>query len=616
MPIPRTDGVAARRTMIAPPTPMPDWLWRRISRITGLDHLESLYRQLPPDLVAADFAAAALDKLGVTWSVDPAEILRLPSSAGLVVAANHPYGGIDGLAAIAGIAARRPDLKVLATQALASIPALRSLLIPVDNFGRADSRAGNVRAVRAALRHVREGGALLLFPAGEVAHLDLSSRRVIDPPWKRSAVAMIIAAGADVVPLYVHGSNSIGFQLAGLLHPSLRTALLPREVLNKRGTRLDLRFGTPIPQLRLRACGDPERVEQLLKIRLYSLAAPRAACSKRTSPRGASHWRVEERSKGAQEPIAPPADAVVIGAEVDALGAESTLCRLGAIDVLLARGANVPRLLHEVGRLRETTFRAVGEGTGQSLDIDRFDRFYEHLIAWDSRQRRVIGGYRLARVDEVRRRYGRSALYLAGLFEFREPFFPLLGPALELGRSFIRPEYQRSYAPLLALWRGIGEYVARNPRYSKLIGPVSVSADYDATSRDLLVRYLRWHHFDPVLGALVRPRSPYEAQASLAALRRDLLAVRDIEELSPLMSATGDGHGERSAAVPVLLRQYLKLGGRVLGFNVDAGFGHCLDCLTVVDLCRTPDRVLAKYMDERGLANFRRHHANGMLRKP
>ena len=282
MPIPRTDGVAARRTMIAPPTPMPDWLWRRISRITGLDHLESLYRQLPPNLVAADFAAAALDKLGVTWSVDPAEIQRLPSSAGLVVAANHPYGGIDGLAAIAGIAARRPDLKVLATQALASIPALRSLLIPVDNFGRADSRAGNVRAIRVALRHVRDGGALLLFPAGEVAHLDLSSRRVVDPPWKRSAVAMIVAAGADVVPLYVHGSNSIGFQLAGLLHPSLRTALLPREVLNKRGTSLDLRFGTTIPQLRLRACGDPERVEQLLKIRLYSLAAPRAACSNPT----------------------------------------------------------------------------------------------------------------------------------------------------------------------------------------------------------------------------------------------------------------------------------------------------------------------------------------------
>jgi putative hemolysin len=587
---------------------MPDWLWRRISRVTGLDHLETLYRQLPTDLAAAGFAAAALEKLGVQWSVEPAEIERLPSSAGLVIVANHPYGGIDGLAAIAGIATRRPDLKVVATQALAAIPALRDLLIPVDNFGRPESHAVNFRAIRAALRHVHGGGALLLFPAGEVAHLDLSTRRVVDPPWKRSAVAMILAAGADVAPLYVHGSNSIGFQLAGLLHPSLRTALLPREVLNKRGTRLDLRFGVPIAGGRLRACEDPARVEQLLKIRLYSLAAPRASTTPRASP-----GLLPPASTPAA--IAPAEDAELITAEVAALGHESRLCSLGATDLLLARGSTIPHLLHEIGRLREVTFRAVGEGTGRPLDTDRFDRFYEHLIAWDSRRHCVIGGYRLARIDEIRRRHGRTALYLAGLFEFREPFFPLLGPALELGRSFVRPEYQRSYAPLLALWRGIGEYVARNPRYSKLLGPVSVSADYDAASRNLLVRYLRWHHFDPVLGALVRPRAPYEAHASLAVLRRNLMTLRAIEDLSPLMSTVDQAREGRAVGVPVLLRQYLKLGGRVLGFNVDSDFGHCIDCLTVVDLCRTPDEVLVKYMDKSGLAAFRRHHSTGLLRK-
>lgn len=601
--------VARRLPMIPPPTSLPDWLWRRISRLTGVDHLERLYRELPAGLAAAEFAAAALGKLGVSWSVEPEEIERVPSSAGVVVFANHPFGGIDGLAAIAGIAARRPDLKVLATQTLTAIPPLRDLLIPVDNFGRPESRTVNFRAVRAALRHVRDGGALLLFPAGEVAHLDLSSRQVVDPPWKRSAVALIIAAGTDVVPLYVHGSNSVGFQLAGLLHPALRTALLPREVLNKRGVCLDLRLGAPLAASRVRACESPVRAEQLLKICLYSLAAPRPAPCPAAQPGAA------DSSAAVAEPVDPEGSSATLAAEVMSLRADARLCSLGSIDVLLARGADIPHLLHEIGRLREITFRRVGEGTGRSLDLDRFDRYYEHLIAWDSRQHRVIGGYRLARIDDVRRRHGRTGLYLAGLFEFRDPFFQLLGPTLELGRSFVRAEYQRSFAPLLALWRGIGEYVARNPRYSKLMGPVSISADYDVASRELLVRYLRWHHFDPVLAALVRPRTPYAARAPLNALPRGPHALRTIEDLSPLMSAVTRGDGERPVGVPVLLRQYLKLGGRVLGFNVDAGFGHCLDCLTVVDLCRTPDKVLAKYMDEGGLANFRRHHSIRLPRR-
>lgn len=575
---------------------MPEWLWRRLSRLTGIDHLENLYRQLPSDIFGSEFAAAALRKLGVEWSAQIAELEQLPASGGLVVAANHPYGGIDGLAAIAGLSTRRSDLRVLATTSLAAIPALHDIIIPVDNFGRRDSRAANLRSIRAALRHVHGGGALLLFPAGEVSHLDLGSRQIVDPPWKKSAVALILAAAAPVVPLYVHGSNSLGFQLAGLLHPSLRTALLPREVVNKRGAQLDLRFGTPISVPRLRVCEEPERVAQLLRIRLYSLAAPRAVAAQSRADRGSPSI------------IASAGDPRHAVAEIDHLKGVGSLLSLGTLEILVARGDRIPALLHEIGRQREITFRAVGEGTGEPVDIDRHDQFYEHLIAWDNRKNMLVGGYRIARVNEVIRRFGRTALYLGSLFEFREPFFKLLGPTLELGRSFVRPEYQRSFAPLLALWRGIGEYVARNPRYSKLIGPVSVSADYDVASRDLMVRYLRWHHFDPVLGALVKPRSPYRHVPSLAETHRDLQLMSDIDQLSPLLSDVRSESEQRAGSVPVLLRQYLKLGGRVLSFNVDASFGHCVDFLTLVDLCKTPDTVLGKYMTAAGLRRFREYH--------
>jgi putative hemolysin len=606
VPTRRSDLQPTRRLkpLLQPPAAVPPWLWRSVSRLTGVDHLEILYRQLPTDLRGAEFAVAALGKLGISWDCHAAEWERVPAAGPLIVVANHPFGGIDGLAAIAGLCARRPDLKVIATTVLAAIPALQDLVIPVDNFGRSEAHGANVRAVRQALRHVWGGGALLIFPAGQVAHLDLATRLVADPPWKRSAITLVRAARATVVPLYVHGSNSVGFQLAGLLHPALRTALRPREVANKRGLRLDLRVGMPLSAERVAACQSAERLGRLLRVRLYSLAAPRGD--------GTTITAMEHSKDGVpKEAVAETPDPRLLAKEINLLSAAARLVTTGNIEIYLASGTQIDRLLDEIGRLRELTFREVGEGTGRARDLDRFDPINEHLIAWDISKNCVIGGYRLARIDAVRRRYGRAGLYLSTLFEFRDPFFALLGPAVELGRSFVRPEYQRSYAPLLALWRGIGEFVARNPRYSRLIGPVSVSADYDHASRDLMVRYLRWHHFDPVLGALVRARTPYRPYAPLAALGRELRTLQTLDELSPLMgtSRAGDETSARGPGVPVLLRQYLKLGGRILGFNVDPAFAYCVDCLTLVDLCKTPDTVLGKYMSPEGLEGFRRQHA-------
>jgi len=572
---------------------MPHWLWRPLGRIMGIDHLEQLYAQLPGGLGAREFAEAALDTLGVRYALHAPEWERLPDTGPLLVAANHPYGGIDGLAAIAALLDRRPDLKVIATQSLAGLEPLRSVLIPVDNFGHSASRGGNVVALRQALRHVKAGGALLLFPAGAVSHLDLAHRCVADPPWNRTATALLAAARAPVAPLYVHGSNGTGFQLAGLLHPALRTALLPREVTNKRGTCLDLRLGEPIAAERLAALGDPGRVERLLRVRLYSLAAPRAAPSVGTTLAAPAI---------AAEPLAPSVPREELEFELRALGETGKLAVLGPLEVYCAPGRAIPRLLSEIGRLREETFRAVGEGTGKALDLDRYDRWYDHIVAWDTRRGCVVGAYRAARIDELRRKYGRAAIYLSTLFDFREPFFRLLGPSIELGRSFVRAEYQRSFTSLLALWRGIGEYVARHPRHARLIGPVSVSADYDEASRALLVRYLRWHHFDPLLAALVRPRLPFHEARSLAMLGREASSVGEVDDLAELIAA---GDDPRRRGAPVLLRQYLKLGGRVVGFNIDPDFGHSIDCLTVVDLSRTPDEVLGKYMSPEALARFR-----------
>lgn len=600
----RIARIAADKTLpmgaplwLQPPVPLPTWMWRQVARAAGLERLERMYRELPTGLAPKEFADAALRALEVTYVIDDQEWHHLPRSGPLVIAANHPYGGIDGLAAISALLRVRSDLRVVATTVLAALEPLRSILFPVDNFGRREALATNVVMVRAAIRHVHAGGSLLLFPAGSVSHLDLSSASVVDPPWKRSAVRLITTTGAPVAPLYVHGSNGAGFQLAGLLHPALRTAMLPREVTNKRGTVLDLRLGRPIAAERIANIDEAATVERMLRVRMYSLAAPRTSAA--VVPHAAKVGSTSPK------PIAEEVTAELIEREIDGLGREAELTRVGALRIYCAPGSSIPQTLEEIGRLRELSFRAVGEGTGKSRDLDRFDRHYDQLIAWDSKQRRIMGGYRAARIPEMRRHHGRHALYLSTLFDLADPLFALLGPSIELGRSFVRVEAQRSFAPLLALWRGIGEYVGRYPDHARLIGPVSVSADYGRAARELIVRYLRWHHFDPVLGAFVRPRSPFRPSAGMTGLRRELRQIGDIAGLSPLLPVDDE---TSSRDVPVLLRQYLKLGGRVIGFNVDAEFGDCIDCLTVVDLRRTPDAVLSKYMADDTLRGFRRRH--------
>jgi len=579
-----------RQLQLPAPDKVQPWIWRSYRRLSGLDHLVDLYQELPESLGSGEFAAAALNVLGVTHEADAAELREIPLAGSVVIVANHPFGGIDGLAAIATLHGRRSDLKVLATTTLGALPDLAELLITVDNFGNKSGRGKNVSALRCALRHLKQGGALLIFPAGEVSSLQLSKGCIVDPPWKISAINLFKLARAPIVPMYLEGGNGIGFQVAGLVHPLIRTALLPREVANKRGTHLRMRLGKCISADTLHALADPARIARFLRVRLYALATVRPATRLAMSP----------ASPRCHTAIAPAIDPMELGAEIARLPSTALLTRVGHLAVYCAAASSLPKVLQEIGRLREVTFRAVGEGTGEPIDLDQFDRDYEHLFAWDERKQCLVGAYRLGRLDQIRRLRGKNAFYLATLFDFNDAFFMLSGPVLELGRSFVRLEYQRSFTPLLALWRGIGEYVSRHPRYSKLMGPVSVSASLGASTHQLIARYLKAQHFDAVAATLVKARTPLRRASALATVERELTEINSLDELAMVLPEA-DG----KLGVPVLLRQYLKLGGRVIGFNIDPGFGDCLDCLTIVDLGRTPDDVLSKYMTADALQRFR-----------
>lgn len=306
----------------------------------------------------------------------------------------------------------------------------------------------------------------------------------------------------------------------------------------------------------------------------------------------------------------PPAAVIgevprtALHAEVEALPSSQRLVESGGLRVHYARAGQIPCVLQEIGRLRELTFRAVGEGTGRCSDVDVFDTHYLHMFVWDARVDAIAGAYRLGLADEILAQHGIGGLYTYSLFEYGPRLLDSLNPAIELGRSFVRAEYQRSFAPLMLLWCGIGRFIERSPRYAVLFGPVSISGRYSPASRRLMVEYLSRYRADARLLSGVRPRRPFRERAR--ASPPDVgLAPGTLDELSRLVARIEpDDKG-----VPVLFRHYLRLGGRLLGFSVDAGFANALDGLMMVDLRHVEPTVLTRYMGESGSAAFRTYHA-------
>ena len=296
------------------------------------------------------------------------------------------------------------------------------------------------------------------------------------------------------------------------------------------------------------------------------------------------------------EPIASAEPIALLEKEIDTLTADGALVtQQGPFDVFLTQAPQIPHLLAEIGRLREITFREVGEGTGRARDLDRFDTYYSHLFLWDREKRQIGGGYRLGRTDLILAAHGFSGLYLSTLCEVDEPLLELLDPALECGRSWIRASYQQSLHGLLGLWKGIGSFVAHNPRYHRLFGAVSTSDDYTRISQSLIVKFLRKKHTRQDWRGLVHPWVPVgENEDDLPT------AIDSIEAVSAEVSrGEPDGKG-----VPVLLRQYLKLNATLLDFAFNPHFQNCLEALVVVDLHQAPAPLLKRYMGKEGYRIF------------
>ena len=571
--------------------------WARISRglverILCFPELNDIYdktKALGDDLSFSDKVLKAMD---VTWEVSSPAENPIPPEGPVVVVANHPFGGIEGVLLVSLLEKWRTDSKVLVNYLLGAIPELRSSFFFVNPFGGASAKRENLKSMRTSLQWLASGHLLATFPAGEVSSVNLRQRLVRDNVWSPTIARMIRRTGATVVPIHFSGNNGFLFNLLGLIHPRLRTLQLTRQFVNKAGRKLQVQVGQPITPREMEPFADDESLTSFLRLRTYFLGE-------------------REQAKAAAAPgpkqarIVDPVDSESLAAEIAALPPEARMCEGEGFVVYCAESSSIPLALREIGRLREVTYREIGEGTNAEIDLDQYDAYYRHVFIWNPTTREIVGAYRMGLADEILREKGVEGLYTHTCFKFGPELVERLQPAIELGRSFVRREYQKAFSSLMLLWKGIVAFVSRHPKYRSLFGPVSISNDYLEASRQLMMQALRASHFDGELARLVSPRcAPRGAGRAEWALPEYNAVAGDLEQVSKLVQEIEPDQ----KGIPVLLRQYVKMGGKILCFNVDPAFNFSLDGFITVSIPDIDPRVLKRYMGAEEYAAYMAHH--------
>jgi putative hemolysin len=545
-----------------------------LSRFLGFLFYESRFQafaQKYPHLSGFDFVDQVLRYFDFDLRLTETERARIPASGRIVIAANHPIGSLDGLALLNLVRRVRPDVKVVANDLLTSIAALEPVLLPVVNMGAKSTARDALRAIK---DHLCAEGALIIFPAGEVSRL--GAKGIMDGEWQSGFIKLASSTRAPVLPVYVAGRNSLFFYSLSALAKPLSTIWLVREMFKQSHNTVDARIGRAVPHEVYSANGfSAKQLARMFRKHVYRIGS-----------RGKPVFR-------SVETVAPPENRLLLRQEL------STAPRLGDTrdrkHIYLCDMQSAPCVMREIGRLRELTFRTVGEGSGQQRDIDRFDRHYQQLVLWDEDDMEIVGAYRLADAGEVIRRQGLDGLYSYTLFDYGPQITRQLSQGLELGRSFVQPRYQTRHS-LDYLWLGIGAYIKRHPHIRYLFGPASISRYYgtDATAR---LAYFYGTHFS---GAAldVQPRTPFEMPAET---RRALEAEFSGVDMEQDLQSLRDSLASAGLPLPTLYKHYSQAtspdGVQFTAFNVDQEFGDCVDSFVIADLHKLTPRKRQRYLN-------------------
>jgi putative hemolysin len=552
-----------------------------LMEVMKINELNKVF-QKAKHLSGISFIDKILQVIGIKVEFDEKELKNLPQNGAFIVIANHPYGGIEGLILLKILFMKRPDAKLMANFLLKKIPNLSEHFIAVNPFETIE-HSSSISGIKKTLEMLQSGTPIGIFPAGEVSTFKADTQQITDKLWHPVVGKLIAKANVPVIPIYFHGNNGLLFNLLSFIHPVLRTAKLPSELFNKRGHTIRLRIGKAILPSDLKYQQNPSKLLDYLRTKTYALGAGLEDQRNIFNPR--SIFKV----KKIPQTIIQAIDNEKLIKEVEGLK-EFKIWTEKNYEVYISPCSEIPSIIQEIGRLREITFREVGEGTNKSTDLDEYDIYYNHLFIWDKESKMVVGAYRIGKGDEIFYSYGKKGFYVNELFKIKEKFYPILRQSLELGRSWVRKEYQQKPLPLFLLWKGILKYLIDNTQYRYLIGPVSISNNFSKLSKSLIVDFIIKNHFDHELAAYVRPRKKFKLDFS--KIDKDLL-LESNETLKNLDSLISEIESSKMK-VPVLLRQYLGLNAKLISFNIDPKFSNCLDGFILVDLKNIPKEMLEK----------------------
>ena len=564
------------------------WLLMKALKISTLNKIYDRNKHLSE----IEFLNAILDEFQIKFEIPEEDFKRLPKEGAYITISNHPLGGIDGILLLKLMLEREPNFKIIANFLLHRIEPMKKYIMPVNPFENHKDAKSSVIGIKETLRHLSDGKPLGMFPAGEVSTYK-DGKLVVDKAWEEGAIKVIRKAQVPVVPIYFHAKNSRFFYFLSKINPTLRTAKLPSELLTQKDRVIKVRIGKPISVTEQNEHKTIEDYSEFLRRKTYMLANSFNEESKLLSSQNLNlNLKLPKNPKQ----IVKPANQDKILEEIEVLkNGEYRLLQSKNYMVFLAQADVIPNILHEIGRLREITFRAVGEGTNESIDLDQFDNYYHHMFLWDDDTQQIAGAYRMGFGSEIFPKYGIEGFYLQELFRFEPELYDMMSKSIEMGRAFIVSDYQQKPMPLFLLWKGIVHITLRYPDHKYLIGGVSISNQFTEFSKSLMIEFMKSHYYDPYVAQYIHPKKEFKVK--LKDADKDFVfneTDADLNKFDKIIDEVEPG----SLRLPVLIKKYIKQNARVVAFNVDPLFNNAVDGLMYIRISDIPESTMKPVMEE------------------
>ena len=565
------------------------WFLMKVTRISSINTFYDSIQHLE----GKAYANAILAYFEIDFEISEEEFKRLPKEGAYVTISNHPLGAIDGIILLKLMAEQRSDFKIMANFLLQRMVPMIPYIIPVNPFESHKNAKSSIAGFKSALQHLKDGHPLGIFPAGEVStHKD--GKLIVDRPWEEAALKLIRKAQVPVVPIYFHARNSGLFYRLAKINDVFRTAKIPSEVFTQKNRPIKIRIGHPIA---VKTQNEQETLEEytdLLRRKTYMLS--NAYEKERLTERIREQIPTSLKIPKAPRKIASAISPELMEEEIIKLREkECRLLQSKNYEVFLATEKEMPFILQEIGRQREVTFREIGEGTNNAIDLDKFDTYYHHLFLWDDAEKAIVGAYRMGLGADIYAAYGIDGFYLQDLFRVEPELYPMMSHSIEMGRAYIIKEYQQKPMPLFLLWKGIVHTTLRFPEHKYLIGGVSISNQFSNFSKSLMIEFMKSHYWDPYVAQYIHPKKEFKVKLKDADKEFVFDETQaDLNKFDRLIDEVEPG----SLRLPVLIKKYIKQNAKVVAFNVDPLFNNSVDGLMYIKIADLPESTVKPVMEE------------------